>query len=111
MVFWNGSCKATLRRMGFRIYGQALVSFKWIAAREVVAFTTTEELSIPLLTISSVREYTQDPLGMVFAIRYKAEKSQRRAALFRAASSESRSAWVSNLCEAIREARSEVSGR
>lgn len=74
-------------------------------------FTTTEELSIPLLTISSVREYTQDPLGMVFAIRYKAEKSQRRAALFRAASSESRSAWVSNLCEAIREARSEVSGR
>ena len=74
-------------------------------------FSTAEELSIPLLSISSVRLYAQDPLGMVFAIRYKAEKNQRFVALFRAASSESRIAWVSNLCEAIRDARNEVSGR
>ena len=70
-------------------------------------FSTAEELSIPLLSISSVRLYTQDPLGMVFAIRYK-EKNQRFVALFRAASSESRVAWVSNLCEAIRESRNEL---
>lgn len=97
---WAGPCLFQVDRLGSgrRVF------------RLSALFTTTEELSIPLLTISSVREYTQDPLGMVFAIRYKAEKIQRQA-LFRAASSESRSAWVSNLCEAIREARSEVSGR
>lgn len=97
---WAGPCLFQVDRLGSgrRVF-------------RLSALFTTEELSIPLLTISSVREYTQDPLGMCFAIRYKAEKSQRRAALFRAASSESRSAWVSNLCEAIREARGEVSGR
>jgi len=66
-----------------------------------------EALSIPLLAISAVREDKQDPLGLIFMIRYKAA-SERVEVLFRAATRESRASWVSGLCEAIHDSRSHV---
>eukprot|EP00930_Biecheleria_cincta_P066439 TRINITY_DN5256_c0_g1_i2.p1 TRINITY_DN5256_c0_g1~~TRINITY_DN5256_c0_g1_i2.p1 ORF type:complete len:219 (+),score=42.41 TRINITY_DN5256_c0_g1_i2:97-657(+) len=64
-----------------------------------------EAMSIPLLAISAVREDKQDVLGLAFAVRYKVA-GERVEVLFRAATRDGRSAWVSGLCEAVRESRS-----
>lgn len=86
-------------------------SGRWVFRLSTWFSTQAEELSIPLLAVSSVREYKQDALGMIFFVRYKASGGARVQVLFRAANSESRTAWVSDICEAIRQARSEASGR
>ncbi|CAE7386165.1 unnamed protein product [Symbiodinium necroappetens] len=69
-----------------------------------LASPVSEELSIPLLAIAAVREDKEDPLGLVFVVRYKAV-GERVQVHFRAATKESRSSWVSSLCQAIHDAR------
>ncbi|CAK8986878.1 unnamed protein product [Durusdinium trenchii] len=117
MASWNGRYKVKRRRAIHS--GQAHRCFKWIEAAQAAGSSVSplgrvaqsSELSIPLLAVSSVREYKQDALGMIFFVRYKASGGARVQVLFRAANSESRTAWVSDICEAIRQARSEASGR
>ncbi|CAJ1434152.1 unnamed protein product, partial [Effrenium voratum] len=99
---WAGPCLFLVERLtnGRRVFRLS----------KLFSESGAEELDIPLLAISAVREHKQDPLGMIFLVRYKA-MGERVQVLFRAATREGRSTWVANLCEAIHTARGEAPRR